>query len=199
MAITSGSSGTALGTTNNLYRCQYGSNNWLESAVRQYLNSSANAGSVWTPQNNYDRPPSWATTTAGFLNGLDSDFQAVLTNVNKVTSLNTITDGGGSATNKELIFLLARGEVNGNNENSIDEGTPYQYFTQNRGDTGTGRNDSADSNRIKYNASGVAVVWDMRSPYTGTAHSIRYINNLGGSGSGGATNLNYIVPACVIA
>lgn len=207
VSVTEGSTGTNLGTLkfggdgtlNDLQRVVYGYNNWMKSAMRQYLNSASAAGSVWTPQHNFDRCPSWVSSKAGFLNGLDSDFQAVLANVNKVTALNTLTDGGGSATNKELIFLLARGEVNGNNENSIDEGAPYQYFTQNRGDTGTGRNDNADSNRIKYNASRAVQWWWLRDPYSSDAFHARSVNPGGYMSTGNVISGSCAVPACVIA
>ena len=77
LAITAGSEGTNLGTagegtTNHTHRIAYGSNNYKESAMRQFLNSAAAAGNVWEPQTKFDQAPSWMTTTAGFLNGLDA-------------------------------------------------------------------------------------------------------------------------------
>ena len=57
VSITEGSSGTALGTTdgtstnvNIIQRIRYGNNNPTQNAIRQFLNSSAAAGYVWTPQ-----------------------------------------------------------------------------------------------------------------------------------------------------
>ena len=82
VAITAGSGGTNLGTfgegLNHSHRVSYGSNNYKESAMRQFLNSSAAAGSVWTPQTKFDRPPSWQTSLAGYKNGLDQVFLAVV-------------------------------------------------------------------------------------------------------------------------
>lgn len=77
-AITAGSGGTSLGTCgegalNHIHRIAYGSNNYKESAMRQFLNSSAAAGSVWTPQTKFDRPPTWLTTLTGYKAGLDQD------------------------------------------------------------------------------------------------------------------------------
>ena len=66
---TEGSEGIALTTINHPHRMCYGSNNYKESAIRQLINSDKAAGSVWTPQTNYDRPPNWNTSKAGFLNG----------------------------------------------------------------------------------------------------------------------------------
>lgn len=83
-------------------------NNYKESAVREWLNSDKVAGSVWTPATNYDRPPSWVSNKAGFMNGMDADFLAVIGKTTKVTCRNNVTDGGGSDTTKDKFFLLSR-------------------------------------------------------------------------------------------
>ena len=76
VTLTEGSEGTSLGTTNgsspnvnHMHRAIFGSNNYAQSAVRQWLNSAAVAGSVWTPTNVFDRPASWATSYNGFMHG----------------------------------------------------------------------------------------------------------------------------------
>ena len=54
---------------------------YVDSDVRQFLNSSAEVGSVWSPKDtwdDYDRIPTWSSSKAGFMNGLDSDFLAVV-------------------------------------------------------------------------------------------------------------------------
>ena len=56
----------------------WGSNNYAQSAARQWLNSDAAAGSVWTPTNKFDRAPSWATSKVGFMKGLPADFLAAV-------------------------------------------------------------------------------------------------------------------------
>lgn len=80
IAVTSGSGGTTLTAVNSPNRMKYGSNRYKESSLRQWLNSDGAAGSVWSPQNDYGRPPAWAANTAGFMNGLDADFLAVIGN-----------------------------------------------------------------------------------------------------------------------
>ena len=60
------------------YRKTYGNNRYAHSAIRQWLNSSANAGSWWTVQHEYDAAPDYATTKAGFMNGFDADFLEVI-------------------------------------------------------------------------------------------------------------------------
>ena len=56
---------TSIGTdtllpVNHQQRCRYGSNNYKESAIRQFINSDA-ASFAWTPKTNFDRPPSGAS------------------------------------------------------------------------------------------------------------------------------------------
>ena len=175
-SVTEGTSGTALTPTNHTHRIRYGSNNWQQSALRQWLNSTAAAGSVWTPQTIYDRPPTWAASEAGFLNGLDADFLAVTGAVTKRTALNTVTDGGGYIDTSETFFLPAKGEVGGSNEGGINEGVPYQYYADML--TGGVRNDGEIAARIKYLSGTARLVW-LRSPAVGNAHSVRYVNTSG--------------------
>ena len=147
VSVTAGSGGTALGASglNDINRAKSGSNRYMESAIRQWLASSAAAGSVWTPQTNFDRPPTWAASAAGFLNGMDADFLAVIGNVSKITAKNIVTDGGGYDTTSEKFFLLSRSEIFAGLENNVNEGEPYPYYS-NHSDlnaAGTGN----DSNR----------------------------------------------------
>ena len=84
VAITSGTGGTNLGTLsytavgnfNAIPRATYGSNDWSESALRQWLNSAAPAGSWQSQTTRWQRPHHLAATKAGFLAGFDSDFMA---------------------------------------------------------------------------------------------------------------------------
>lgn len=202
ISVTEGSSGTSLGTTdgnstnlNFIEKARFGSNNYSESAIRQFLNSNNSAGSVWTPQTNFDRPPTWANNTAGFMFDLDSDFLAVIGKVNKLTALNTVTDGGGSITLDDKFFLLSRSEVYGGLENNINEGSPYPYYKDysSLSEAGTGN----DSNRIKYR-SGSASSWVIRTPFSSGAGNIRSINASGGVPSTGTYSNGGIAPACVI-
>ena len=207
VAVSSGSSGTSLGSLipagdgvlNSIHRVGYGNNNWRDSALRQWCNSSAVAGSVWKPQHKFDRPPTWALTTAGFMNDLDPEFLAVISTTDVTTVLNTVTDGGGSVVTKDKFFLLSRTEINGSNETSIAEGSPLQYFTDLRKDTGTGRNDGVDDNRIKYYISnGAATYWWLRTPYSGDGYIVRDVYPTGTVSDNGACFGNGVVPACKI-
>lgn len=204
-SMSEGSSGTDLGSvanalsedgnTNSIQCALLGSNNWAESAMRQYLNSAAAAGSVWTPQTKFDRPPAWVANTPGFLNNVDPEFVSVLGRVNKITALNTVTDGGSKETKPEKVFLLSRSEVYAGDEVTGGEGAPYSYY-KNYSDLiapGTG----ADKNRIKYR-NGAAKYWWLRSPSVGSAHYVRSILPTGTLNYNGATNSGGVAPACVI-
>lgn len=201
--ITEGSEGTSLGTikdavNGNLNSCQralLGSNDYATSAIRQYLNSSAVAGSVWKPQTKFDRPPSWAETTEGFQNEIDADFLAVIGEVDKITAQNTISDGGGSVTSSEKFFLLSRTEAYSGRTNSIYEGTAYPYYSGNSdlSSAGTGK----DANRIKYLGK-TAQIWWLRSPSAASAGNTQYIMTEGNCGSGGVNYSYGVAPACCI-
>jgi hypothetical protein len=204
-SIAESSSGTDLGSvtsalsedgnTNSIDRALFGSNNWAESAMRQYLNSAAAAGSVWTPQSKFDRPPFWATTTAGFLNGFDPEFVAVLGSVKKITALNTVTDGGGKEVKPEKVFLLSRSEVYAGDEVTSGEGAPYSYY-ENYSDLnapGTGE----DKNRIKY-LNGAVKHWWLRSPPVGDSYDVRSIYPTGKLSSRFAAYNCGVDPVCAI-
>lgn len=209
VTFTEGASGADLGelgnafnltgssvSLNSIQRALLGNNNWKESALRQYLNSDKAAGSVWAPQNIWDRNPSWSANTAGFLNGMDKDFVSVLGEVKKKTVLNTVCDGGGSEINNEKIFLVSKSEVFGNFENSIEENPVYPYYGADYSDYST-KNDGADSNRIKFRA-GSAQYWWLRSPNSYYAYGVRGVDPTGGITSNGASITYGVAPACVI-
>ena len=184
VSVQEGSEGTSLGTAdgtvsdlNHIQRARYGSNNWAESDLRMRLNSSAAPGGAWTRQSKFSHKPSWADTESGFLRGVDPDFLSVIGEVTKVTALNTLTDGGGSKTSTEKIFLLSRSEVYGNFENSVDEGAAYPYY-KNYSDFAS-KNDGNDTNRIKYQSNGTPYYWWLRTPDTSHAGIVRYVHPAG--------------------
>lgn len=205
VTMSEGSDGTDLGTVNSagnftnginsIQRALRGSGRWGTSAIRQYLNSDAAAGEVWTPQTAFDRPPAWVANTPGFLNNVDPEFVSVLGRVNKITALNTVTDGGSKETKPEKVFLLSRSEVYAGDEVTGGEGAPYSYY-KNYSDLnapGTG----ADKNRIKFR-DGEAKYWWLRSPYVGHTNYVRDISSTGTLHYSYATNGNGVAPACVI-
>lgn len=203
--ITEGNGGTDLGTTdgtgnmNYMHRSIFGSNNYAQSAARQWLNSAAAAGSVWTPTNKFDRAPSWATSQKGFMHGLPADFLSVVqpavvpcrtNSVFEVASL----DGTVFTTNQvynlaEKFFLLSRPEIFGDWDSaSYKDGTQLKYY---EGLTAT--------ERIKRDAAGSARLCWLRSPYPGNASYERIVYTDGSLRYSGANVANGVAPACIIA
>ena len=130
------------------------------------------------------------------LGGVDPDFLSVLGEVTKVTALNTLTDGGGSKTSTEKIFLLSCSEVYGNFENSVDEGAAYPYY-KNYSDFAS-KNDGNDTNRIKYQSNGTPYYWWLRTPDTGDARYVRFVIPTGALNTYIASNSLGLAPACCI-
>ena len=197
VAITAGSGGTNLGTfgegLNHSHRVSYGSNNYKESAMRQFLNSSAAAGSVWTPQTKFDRPPSWLTSLAGYKNGLDQDFLAVVGKVVLPCSANntyeapdsSIAKGTKYTLNDEFYLASAR-EIFNTNWDVADDSKVFPFYE------GAGNAD-----RIKYR-DGSAAVWWLRTPYSGYAGVVRLVVSDGTLVSGDAFGAPGLAPACTI-
>jgi len=203
VAVTEGSEGTSLGTAdgkttnmNHTHRIRYGSNNWKESGIRQFLNSDKAAGAFWTPQTIFDRPPSWNASTAGFMSDLDSDFLAVIGETRKVVSRNTVTDGGGSDTLDDKFFLLSRREIYAGNElSSVIEGEPYPYYQNYSALSSAGA--GADANRIKYRNGNAQWYW-LRTPNAGNGYYVRHVYSGGTLNGYGANNSGGVAPACNI-
>ncbi len=203
--LAEGNGGTSLGTTNgegninHLHRIILGSNNYAQCAARQWLNSAATAGSVWTPTNKFDRAPSWATTYNGFMHGLPSDFLAVVepavipcctNNVYECASLD-----GTEYTVKEVyelqdkFFLLSRPEIYGSWDSTLyKDGELLDYY-----------DGLTTAERKKFDKSGsVCSAW-MRSPHPSTAGNTRIIVSDGSLSNPSAYNSFGITPACIIA
>ena len=181
---------------NSVHRVRFGSNRYKDSAIRQWLNSSAAAGSVWTPQTKWDRPPTWVATVDGFMYGMDADFLSAIGKTHIITARNTVCDGGGYDEMDDYFFLISRSEIYAGNEiASVIEGEPYPYYSDysDLSAAGTG----ADSNRVKYYGA-TAWYWWSRSPILGDGSGVRNIPRTGGLGSGLAYHAPGVAPACNI-
>ena len=199
VSVVEGSGGTSLGTAdgttanmNHTHRIRYGSNNWRESAVRQWLNSAAAANEWWHPQTIFDRPPSYANQP-GFLAGFDDDFINAVGLVDVTTAYNTVyeVDGstGGSYTTRDKFFLPSMVEVGLGNNDSVAEGSVMEYF-----------NGATDTDRIKYDiaAPTTARYWWLRSPNPWSGNYVRHVTPSGALHNGHAYNGDAVAAACVI-
>lgn len=196
--IMEGSGGTSLGiygegALNHTHRVAYGSNNYKESAVRQFLNSSAATGNVWTPQTEFDRPPSWVTTSAGYKAGLDQDFLAVVCPVALPCAANNTYEAPDSTVKKNTkytlndeFYLASCKEVFGSSDDVADNTTVLPYY-----------DGATAADRIKYR-DGSAARWWLRTPYARDANGVRLVN-LDGTLHNNGANLAYgLAPACTI-
>lgn len=198
VTITSESNGISLGTLgegklNHIQRVSYGSNNYKESAIRQFLNSSAAAGKVWTPQIKFDRPPSWATTLDGYKAGLDQDFLAVVCKVVLPCVTNSVYEAPDSTVVKNTkytlndeFYLASRREIFGTNESVADDSIIFPFY-----------DGATAADRIKYR-DGSAAGWWLRTPYVSLVSGIRVIRSDGTLYNGNARTANGLAPACTI-
>ncbi len=218
VSVSEGEDGTSLGTIlantvgtettmNNIARVRYGSNRYKDSAVRQQLNSGKKTGEVWTPQHNFDRPPTWAGTAAGFRHGLDPAFDQIVAEVEIETILNTVTDtttaeataGTGFDKTVEKYFLASSRELFGTQKNNSDHGVPLDYYANNSANASA--SDGADENRIKRGAvSGSLTYYWTRDPNTGRGDNERLVNpSTGQIYSHYASLANGVPQACIVA
>lgn len=139
--VTAGAEGTSLGTflpagdgtLNSMHRVAYGSNRWSESAIRQWLNSAAGVGEWWTPQNNFDRPPSQLASKPGFLSGFDEEFLACIRPTKVTTALNTVTDVDGDVVSEDTydtFFLPSLEQMYCVPQLADAEGEFFEYWKQ---------------------------------------------------------------------
>lgn len=198
VAITAGNGGTSLGTfgveLNHAHRVSYGSNNYKESAMRQFLNSAANAGSVWTPQTKFDRPPSWVASLAGFAGGFDDEFLSVVGEVVVPCSSNDIYESPDSTVTKggkyivtDKFYLASTMEIVGSYPSCIaDDSVLFPYYE------GT---DAAD--RIKYKNAAPAWWW-LRSATRWHAYTVLRVRSDGSLNVHSAFSSGGCAPACTI-
>lgn len=173
--IITGDGGTDLGTVgdantdggklNNMTRMQYGSNNYKESAIRQWLNSGAKAGEWWAQQHAHDQAVAYANE-AGFLHGMDADFLDVVQETAVLCGTNSTWERAGWETNKPYVladrfFLPSRPEV-GLGAESMNQGSVLEYY-----------DGAKNVDRIKRDFGSTARVWWLRSPYPSNAYIVR--------------------------
>lgn len=196
--ITVGTGGTHLGTfgveLNTPERVVYGSNNYKESAIRQFLNSSAEAGGVWTPQTKFDFAPNWVTSKAGFLNGFDSELLAVIGEVVVPCSANNTYESPDSTVVKntkytvtDKFYLASQTEIFGTTSGIVvDDSVMFPYYEG-----------AMNADRIKYK-DGLATSWWLRSAHTQSSSVVRFVRTDGSLYNDESTGILGIVPVCTI-
>lgn len=186
---------SAYGKLNHIHRVRYGSNNYYQSGLRQWLNADATANNWWSPSNIFDRPYD-NRNTAGRLNTLNSNMKAVLATptVNCITnnlfeypSLDGTTFSLQTAyTVKDKLFLVTHTETNLSSTPNVD--SVLAYYTN-----------AQDADRIKYmKDSGDAYYWWLRTPYPTTAYYVRLVLFSGALYYTSAIDTNGSAAACII-
>lgn len=216
VALTEGSGGTDLGTLssstkysttgiNNMQRSAYGYNRWSQSAMRQFLNSSAAAGGWWTSKNPFDRPPDQLTTLRGFMAGFDEGFLNILKPVKVRTALNTVSDSeiGTYEDTYDTFFPASLEQEYIVPQLANTEGEYWEYWKRRLGLTSPQAQGAAGTNaahiRYAYDAKTSAQACRLRSAYRGYAGYAWNVSSTGVASSGHvATNALRCAPACVI-
>ena len=193
-SITSGSAGTSLGTfgveLTSLDRCMYGSNNYKESAVRQFLNSDW-ADEVWTAQTKYDQRPTWMVTASGFMYGMDKDFLNAVGEVvvpcasnGGFESPDSTVPNGGAYTVTDKFYLPSITEIFGQTIGTPDGSVLLPFYK-----------DATNTDRIKYGAN---TQWLTRTGSTQYSGFVYYISSMGAYIDSYASSACGICPMCTI-
>lgn len=203
LVCTEGSGGTSLGTTtasNPTYKTEaklnfterqfYGSNRWLHSSNKEWLNSDApgaasgQIASWWKASDEFDMPV--RSTLPGFLHGLDPAFRAIMQKVRKRTA-KCIADGYSYEDTEELVFEPSMTELGYGKNNNISETAAKAdgtLKTELAWDMFIG---ASNDDRIRYH-SGTAKYYWLRSPNPSYASSERLVIPSGALGSDYAGN-----------
>ena len=125
------------------------------------------------------------------MNGLDPEFLAVVGKAKITNRTNDLYEKEGNTKQnyytEDKFWLASRSEVYGGSESSLSDGTQFPYYV---GTTNAGK--------IKYNTSGAARYWWLRSPHPSNTLSVRGVSADGSLSSSGANNSNGVAAACVI-
>lgn len=180
-------------------KARYGSSNWKESAIRQWLNASGS--NWWSAKTAYDMPPNYVGDD-GFLTGLDSEFVALLLETEQVTSTSKAWEDSetinSSYTTADKIFLASEIQIAGyDDDQAATEGTEWPAFT--------GLDYGEEPARIKYKHGTIgtedtAVYWWLRSPVPNNPGPARVVL-LGGRTSANLSAYDRgrgVAAACVI-
>ena len=198
VSVTSGSGGTNLGniTTpsgniNHIHRIGYGSNNWEESALRQWLNSEGAANTWWKAKTKFDRPCSY-TSRPGFLAGFSEAFRTAIGECSHGNRTNGVFDLRGTNQayeTSEKVFVLCNEETGLAKEQGITCGTLYDYYKN-----------ATDADRIKYLYSDKVSprYWWLRSPVPSGGFHERLVSTSGALNYNSAYDGYGAVAACVI-
>ena len=211
LELTEGTDGTDLGSLssstkyadsgiNNMQRSAYGYNRWSVSAMRQWLNSAAEAEQWWVQKYPHDHRPDQLASMRGFVAGLPADFLAIVKPIKVVTALNTVSDAdiGTSETTYDRFFLASL-QQEFCAPQWTGEGEAWEYWQERLNNQIHAQWDTR-AEHIRYSISNHSSAQHvrLRSANRGNANSTWLVNTSGNCHTNDATNANAPAPACVI-
>lgn len=206
-----GTSGTSLGTIgatnahktegrlNAISRVVYGYGRWSQSCLRQWLNSAAAAGSWWTAQNGWDRPPGEATSKAGLLAGYSEEVRRYFKPI-KVVTVACDADGNTEDVTYDKVFLSSLEQMYCQPQFSGKEGSYWEYYKRLLGRTAPAEQYQTYPRLIKYalNAPTSAQNCWRRSASRGSASSAWFVASSGNVGTNAAYDAHRCAPSVFI-
>ncbi len=172
---------------NEPYYINSGRGHWGQSALRQYLNSSAGVGGWWNAQHIFDLPPAQASTIQGFMAGInDSEFLAAVAETVVPYAGDSITCKGLMYQATDRFFIPSRMEIFG------PVWAPYDGILWPLYDCAN------DDDRIKYQSgTATAAQWFLRSAFPGSG-AVQFVMGTGVMQATGPSVVLAVAPACVI-
>lgn len=185
-------------------RRNYGNNRYIYSNIRQWLNSAAAAGQWYTAQHSADQMPDSSNIRygynpysglTGFLNAFTANERAALLSTT-LTVGRSSSDGGGTDTCTDKVFLLSCSEVNLSGD--VTAGSKLAIFSDNASRIATVTASCvANSDYSSNPSSGAAWYYWLRDAYADSADTARYVNDDGNMYGKSAFYGNYgLRPAC---
>lgn len=182
---------TGQGALNHMDRVNYGSNDYGESGLRQWLNSSGL--NWWEPKTMFDRPHG-SVAQRGFMSGIPSEVLDCIDTVDVLCRSQNVYAAPDSSHGKDAnytchdkFFLASEKEIFGSA--SIDNnGKIYNLYVG-----------AVDVDRIKYNHTNhsSASIWWLRAPVSNAGNE-RGVGTSGAVGSRGANGTNGVAAACKV-
>lgn len=188
----------------NSDRKSYGNNRYIYANIRQWLNSAGAAGAWYTAQHSADAAPTssnvWNSvnqysTLAGFLSAFTADERAALLDTT-ITVGKSSTDGGGTETCTDKVFLMSCTEVGLTGDHTC--GSKLAIFSDNSSRIATVTAACvANSNYSSNPSANAAWYYWLRDAYASSAHVARYVLADGAlNGNGAYRGYHGLRPAC---
>ena len=158
-------------------RKKQGNNRWAYSAVRQLLNSDADADAWWTAQYEYDAEPSYAAQIPGFLKDFTTYEKGIIvTKTNKCIIPND--DGGGTETVQDKFWFPSYYAMGLGVIQPLEDDHIYEKYTDN----------ASRSYQSNY--------WLRSINGAESPSSVRFVNSYGAAGYNSANNNYAVRPFC---